>query len=321
MWEVKFYDTKIIYGENSLSYLENIDLKDPIIVTTSSLMNSEVLSKVIKYSKSRKVIGGPSQHTPEEELIQLKGELKGHSEIISLGGGSIIDAVKALMPEFHIAIPTTLSGAEHTAIAGYTKDGIKTSIKTRPPNIIILDPYALKNTPRRLLFTSAFRALDHAIEAIYSKRATLFTDALATQGYKYITQCLRNNDLLKCQIGTWLSSLAFMYAGRGLSHIFGYIFGPKFNIPHGVTSCISLPEAIKFNYPIAGEKLKILEDDVYNRIITLLNELGIRESLSKYVSLEEALKYAKLLKDMVNNSENPREMSYEDAENFIKLLF
>jgi len=183
-------------------------------------MKTELLNTVIKYSRAMRVVLGPSQHTPEEELSRLREELKGNEEItiISLGGGSIIDAVKLLSPKIHIAIPTTLSGAEHTAIAGFTRGSIKVVGKARPPNIVILDPLALSYTPKRLLVTSAFRALDHAIEAYYSTKANLFTDSLAREGYKYLTECLEGEGeegLMKCQVGTWLSSLAVMYAGRG----------------------------------------------------------------------------------------------------------
>jgi len=236
------------FGRGSISILKELGLKDAVIVTTRSLMKTELLDTVIKYSGSMRVVLGPSQHTPEEELSKLKEELKDNSEtIISLGGGSIIDAVKILSPKIHIAIPTTLSGAEHTAIAGFTRGSIKVTEKVRPPDVVILDPLALNYTPKKLLITSAFRALDHAIEAYYSTKANLFTDSLAREGYKYLTECVEREgeeDLVKCQVGAWLSSLAFMYAGRGISHVFGYIFGPRFNIPHGVTSCISLPKAI-----------------------------------------------------------------------------
>ncbi|MEM4912092.1 MAG: iron-containing alcohol dehydrogenase, partial [Metallosphaera sp.] len=270
--------------------------------------------------EAEKVIIGPSQHTPEEELLKLKNEV-GENNVISLGGGSIIDAVKIISPKLHIAIPTTLSGAEHTAIAGFTRASIKVSVKVNPPNIIILDPFVLEYTPKRLLITSAFRALDHAVEAYYSTKANLFTDALAYQGYKYLVECLEVGELFKCQIGTWISALSFMYAGRGLSHVFGYIFGPRFNIPHGVTSCISLPNAIKFNYPVAKKKIESLDNNLHERILGLMKKYGIEERLSKYAELNEALKYSTLLSELVNSSENPRKMSNDDALEFIRSCF
>jgi len=320
MWEIQFYNERVFFGNNSIDKLKEIEIKDPIIVTTKSLINSELISKINEYVKADKIIQGPSQHTPENELKNLENLVNSKSAIC-VGGGSIIDAIKLANPYVHIAIPTTLSGAEHTAIAGFTKEGVKVSSKVRPPDIVILDPEVLKYTPEWLLNSTAFRALDHAIEAIYSTKASPFTDALSIEGYKYMINCLEKKDLLQCQIGVWLSSLAFMYAGRGLSHVFGYIFGPAFNIPHGITSCISLPKAIEFNMEQAKGKLSLLDNDVKGRIIGLRKKVNITEKLSNYTSLENALKFSTLLANLTNNSENPRKISIKDAEMFIKSLF
>jgi len=326
MWEVEFHNVRYFFGRDSISILKELGLKDPVIVTTRSLMKTELLDTVIKYSGASRVVLGPSQHTPEEEFSRLKEELKDNNEtIISLGGGSIIDAVKLLSPKIHIAIPTTLSGAEHTAIAGFTRGNIKVTEKVKPPDVVILDPLALNYTPRRLLVTSAFRALDHAIEAYYSTKANLFTDSLAREGYKYLMECLeredKGEDLIKCQAGTWLSSLAFMYAGRGISHVFGYIFGPRFNIPHGVTSCISLPKSIEFNYQVAKEKIDSLDKNLHDRIMELMRRNNINEKLSNYAKLEDVVNYAELLKEFTNSSENPRKISYDEALEFIKSCY
>jgi len=327
VWEVKFHDVSYLFGRGSISILKELGLKDPVIVTTRSLMKTELLDMVTKYSGALRVVLGPSQHTPEEELAKLKEELKDNSEItiISLGGGSIIDAVKILSPRIHIAIPTTLSGAEHTDSAGFTKGSIKVAEKVRPPNVVILDPLALNYTPKKLLVTSAFRALDHAIEAYYSTKANLFSDSLARESYRYLTECLEGGgegeNLIKCQAGTWLSSLAFMYAGRGISHVFGYIFGPRFNIPHGVTSCISLPKAIEFNYQVAKEKIDSLDKNLRDKIMELMRKNNISERLSNYAKLEDVVNYAELLKEFTNSSENPRKISYDEALEFIKSCY
>jgi maleylacetate reductase len=320
MWNLHIFNADIFFGYGSIDKLKDIELKDPIIVTAKSLVNTELISKISEYTNSKKIMIGPSQHTPEEELKRLE-PLLNSKYVISVGGGSIIDAVKLSNPYHHLAIPTTLSGAEHTGVAGFTKDGIKLSKKVRPPDTVILDPNVFVNTPDWLLYTTAFRALDHAIEAIYSIKASLLTDALSIQGYKYLTKCLEKKDLLQCQIGVLLSSKAFMYAGAGLSHVFGYIFGPAFNIPHGVTSCISLVQAIIFNMPNVRGRLDLLDTDVVGRLNYLMEKLNINEKLSKYASLEDALKMSTLLVNLVNNSENPRKLTKDSAEMFIKSLF
>ncbi|TRM86920.1 alcohol dehydrogenase, partial [Sulfolobus sp. C3] len=274
------------------------------------------------------VIEGPRQHVPESDLNSLYEKLKGYETVIGLGGGSIIDGIKLVTDAFYIAIPTTLSGAEHTRSGGYTVDGVKSSKLGKDADVIILDPRATLETPKWLLVTSGVRSLDHAIEALYSTQSTPFTDTLAIEGYKKLINCLRNleslEDRLNCQIGSWLSSITMRYVKMGMSHMFGYVFGPRFNIPHGVTSCISLPTAVKFNYEIAKHKLKEIEDGepLYISINNFLKEIGVRKRLSEFVpSLEDALKYAKVYSELVNNSGNPLKVDLKMAEDFIKEVY
>jgi alcohol dehydrogenase class IV len=80
----------------------------------------------------------------------------------------------------HIAVPTTLSGAEHTALAGVTDQ--HTHVKgtyTAPalvPRAIVLDPLVTRGTPDWLWAASGMRAVDHAVEGLLSSRAMPFTE-------------------------------------------------------------------------------------------------------------------------------------------------
>ncbi|EHP70343.1 alcohol dehydrogenase, class IV [Metallosphaera yellowstonensis MK1] len=322
MWTLRSQEVTVVYGRGSISTLSQFKGRRVKVVTTKSLMETSLLKDMLKLTGGEQVMG-PSQHTPEDQLVQLREALRDAEVVVSLGGGSIIDAVKISHEGYHVSVPTTLSGAEHTTVAGFTREGTKRSIIRRAPDMVILDPDALRYTPRDLLVTTGVRALDHAVEALYSVRASPYTDALAREGFSILYECLWNlEDLLQCQIGTWLSSQAFMYAGRGLSHIFGYIFGPRFNIPHGVTSCISLAEAIRFNMTFSREKLRSLGgDSLPSRIESLLERWNVRKRLRDYVSLEEALRLGEDLAVANNSSENPTKMDVLEAVEFIKRVY
>ncbi|MEM3292726.1 MAG: iron-containing alcohol dehydrogenase, partial [Saccharolobus sp.] len=271
------------------------------------------------------VIEGPRQHTPEEDVIKLSEKLKEYEVVIGLGGGSIIDGIKITFNGYYIAIPTTFSGAEHTKSGGFTSEGIKKSKIGKEADVIILDPRATLETPKWLLIASGVRAIDHAIEALYSKDATPFTDSLAIEGYKKLIKCLRDLDSLDnrslCQIGVWLSSLTMRYAKMGISHIFGYVFGPRFNIPHGVTSCISLPSAIKLNYNNKLKEIEINDEPLYAFIDRFLKEINARRRLSEFTKLEDALKYAEIFTELVNNSGNPIKIDQNMAKKFIEDVY
>ncbi|MCH4815821.1 MAG: iron-containing alcohol dehydrogenase [Saccharolobus sp.] len=321
MWVAEFNSIKVFYGRNSLSYLNQLGLNQVTIVVTKSLLNSQLLKKMENYVNIKRIIQGPSHHIPEEELNILIKELSIESTVISLGGGSIIDAVKLAFSGYHIAIPTTLSGAEYTYNASFkNKDGFKVSRRVKNPDVIILDPEVLEYTPKSLLITTAVKALDHAVEAYYSNKASPFTDVLSAQGINMMLKCLENNldDLEFCQIASWISSYARKFAGMGISHSFGHVFGPKFNIPHGVTSCISLPEAIRFN---KSEKLSSIYPNLDRRIENILNNLGINERLSKYAKFEDIVELLPKFVEAVNSGSNPKKITMEDAKMFVKNVY
>jgi alcohol dehydrogenase class IV len=326
VYKLEYPTTQVIYGNDALDWLKNVKGKIAV-VTTRSLLKSNILSQILNIINAD-VIEGPRQHTPEEDLQKLRDELKNYNVVIGLGGGSVIDSIKLVFSGYFIAIPTTFSGAEHTSFGGFTSDGIKKVNMGKGADVIILDPRATLETPKWLLLASGVRAIDHAVEALYSRFSTPFTDALAIEGYKKLIKCLANVDVienrLECQIGVWLSSITMRYVKMGISHVFGYVFGPRFNIPHGVTSCISLPSAIKLNYDIAKDKLKEIEfngEPLYDFVEEFLRKIGTRKRLSEFAKLDEALKYAKTFYEMVNDSGNPLRIDLNTAIKFIEEVY
>ncbi|MBB5253629.1 iron-containing alcohol dehydrogenase [Sulfurisphaera ohwakuensis] len=327
MFKLQYPKTQVIYGNDALEWLSGIKSSKVAIVTTRSLLNSKLLLNILSLIKGD-VIEGPRQHTPEEDVDKLARALSNYDTVIGLGGGSIIDGIKITFRGYYIAVPTTFAGAEHTQSGGFTSEGLKKSKIGKDIDVVILDPRATLETPKWLLLASGVRAIDHAIEALYSKDSNPFTDSLAIEGFKKLIRCLKDVDSLEnrglCQIGAWLSSLTMRYVRMGISHVFGYVYGPRYNIPHGITSCISLPHAIKLNYEIAKNKLReieINEAPLYEFMERFLTSLGIRKKLSEYAKLEDALKYVDVFVNLVNNSGNPIKIDIGTAKKFIKEVY
>ncbi|HEY1973589.1 MAG TPA: iron-containing alcohol dehydrogenase [Pseudonocardia sp.] len=237
---------------------------------------------------------GIRQHVPRGDVLATADAARAAAAdcLVSVGGGTPIDAAKAValclatgitrgeqfedyqvrfsypssyhIPEIpgylvpHIAVPTTLSGAEHTALAGVTDE--YTHLKgayTAPalmPRAIVLDPEVTLGTPDWLWAASGMRAVDHAVEGLLSSRAMPFTDGLGTEALRLLATNLAHSaknpdDLMartNCLVASWLSIFGLTNVGIGLSHGIGHQLAAEFDILHGLTSAIMLPLVMEF---------------------------------------------------------------------------
>src|ERR671923_1301507 len=110
------------------------------------------------------------------------------------------------------------------------------------------------------------RAVDHAVERLYSPRHNPLSDTLCQQALRYLFHHLPRathdpQDLdarLHCQLGAWMSILGFASVRTGISHAIGHQLGGHCHVPHGQTSCVMLPHAMEFNLPAAAERLALV---------------------------------------------------------------
>jgi maleylacetate reductase len=161
-----------------------------------------------------------------------------------------------------VAIPTTLSAAEFFHAAGVTD--VQRHVKqmyAHPlavPKAVILDPAATLETPIDLLLSTGMRAVDHAVEGWCSVKRAPIADAANREAMRLLAESLpatrRNPQDLEAraaaQHGMWLSRIATM-AGipYGASHGIGYLLGGGRGVPHGITSCVTLPAVMEWNEP------------------------------------------------------------------------
>jgi alcohol dehydrogenase class IV len=179
-------------------------------------------------------------------------------------------AIHALLGEgiepLHIAIPTTLSVGEYTHVAGVTDESTLVKHAVSDPRVlprtVINDPELTLATPPWLWASTGVRALDHAIEAIYSVRHQPISDALASKAIglleAHLPASLSGTEQLAhrghCQMAAWFSIFGSMNSRFGLSHAMGHQIGPRWGVPHGVTSCITLPHAMRFMAELAPQR-------------------------------------------------------------------
>lgn len=191
-------------GEGSIKQIPDLlkahlaDRPRPIILSTRSLGTTSLLKDIESLLQTCEggfagTFTSIGQHAPVEgikEIVQVVRKQNVNC-IVSLGGGSPIDAAKVVSHFLNkelqeqgshdtpyvpsLAVPTTLSAAEFGSTAGYTlppgtKEGQTTPQKTgiadprSIPKVVVLDPKATIDTPLKLLTATGIRALDHAIE-------------------------------------------------------------------------------------------------------------------------------------------------------------
>jgi alcohol dehydrogenase class IV len=248
-----------------------------------------------------------SQHVPRNDVLSaaLRAREAKADILISLGGGSPVDGTKAvalclsegvttegeldvfrvrgsrgerLAPKYrgqsvpHIALTTTLSAGEFTSGFGVTdetrrvKDGYGAAAFV--PRVVILDPELTVHTPPLLWAATGMRAVDHAVERLYSPSHQPLVDTLCLQALRNLFQHLplstrdgQNLDArLECQLGAWMSIFGAMNVRTGISHAIGHQLGGRCNVPHGQTSCIMLPHAMEFNLPFAADRLSLVAE-------------------------------------------------------------
>ena len=160
----------------------------------------------------------------------------------------------------HIAVPTTISAGEYTQVAGVTDENTRIKEGVGDPRIaaktVINDPLLTLETPDWLWVSTGMRSLDHAVETIYSTRHQLLSDTLASKAIELLDAHLPSSiratgdDRVAhrgfCQLASWFSIFGALNTGFGLSHALGHQIGPKWDVPHGVTSCITLPHVMRF---------------------------------------------------------------------------
>ncbi|KAK5707237.1 hypothetical protein LTR17_020870 [Elasticomyces elasticus] len=247
------------------------------IVTGSSLANKTDLIKAVEELLGSKHHAGTfdkiGQHAPVKQLDEATEKVlkdENIDTIISIGGGSPIDSAKAISYRlnertkgkflYHIAIPTTLSAAECTLGAGYTgEDGKKTGVAhpALAPQVILYDSKFALETPPWLFMSTAMRAMDHAMEIMYHPTTTempcrWMAIFAAGELFKNLPKYKENPKdeevITRLQLAAF-ASLGFLAlnvkGGLGLSHQLGYALGSPYQIPHGITSCLTLGHVVK----------------------------------------------------------------------------
>lgn len=170
----------------------------------------------------------------------------GSDDLVALGGGRVIDAAKAVAAARGgrvAAIPTTLSGAEMTAIhrmpAGHEGlSGVR-------PSLVLADAELMTSLPDGDLRATAMNALAHGADSLYTPRADDASRKNALRGAKLIAESLDapppERDRGALALGALLCAQAIDAAGLSISHVMSQTTVRVCETPHAETNAAILP--------------------------------------------------------------------------------
>ena len=284
----------LYHGKGSIEVLKTLKGKKAMVcVGGGSMKRFGFLDRIVAYLEEAgmevALIEG-IEPDPSVDTVMAGAEKMLEFEpdwIVAVGGGSPIDAAKAMwvkyeypeitfeemckvfgMPELRkkahfVAIPSTSGTAtEVTAfsvITDYTK-GIKYPLADFEitPDIAIVDPDLAETMPQKLVAHTGMDAMTHAVEAYVSTANCDFTDPLALHAIKMV-----KNDLVESYNGDMekrasmhnaqcLAGMAFSNALLGIVHSMAHKTGAAFekygaHIIHGAANAMYLPKVIAFN--------------------------------------------------------------------------
>lgn len=317
--------TKVIFGQETLQYLQTLVQKKIFIVTDPYMVKSGMIDSITKYlaEGSYQIFSDIVPDPPMELVVKGVGEVIANQPdaVVAVGGGSAIDAAKAIMHfsreigklkemQF-IAIPTTSgTGSEVTSFAVITdtQKGIKYPLVSDEliPDIALLEPELVKTVPPAIIADTGMDVLTHALEAYVSTKATDFSDALAEKAvslvFQYLLRSYESSEDMEAKErmhnASCLAGISFNLASLGLNHAIAHNIGGKLHVHHGRTNAILLPHVIEFNSNITGFTPKDYSEAAirYAKIAKLIGVPGSTVRLSVKNLINEITKLMQRMK-------------------------
>ena len=270
------------------------------VVTDKMLIQLGLLNPMLERLKQKGVTTviydgvepNPTIAQIETGLAMLKRE--NCSAILAVGGGSSIDAAKAIgaratnphsvrwmgglfrlifSPLTLYAVPTTAGTGSEVTIAAVVSDPENTrKFAIMDPRLIptaaSLDPQLMVGLPAHITAATGMDALTHAVEAYISRNHFPATDAEALEATRLIMQNLQKvvkdgKDLegrANMALASFKAGVAFTSAGVGYVHAIAHNYGAYYHLPHGLANAIVMPYVLDYSKPECIDRLAKLAE-------------------------------------------------------------
>lgn len=284
--------TRIVFGEGTAATLPDLIRTfgaRPLLVTGSSperIASLASLPSAVTFAVSGE---------PTVELVREGARTAQSADcdvVISIGGGSVIDAGKAIAAVFtnggepldflevvgkgraitapplpFIAVPTTAgTGSEVTrnAVLGSPEHGVKASLRSPMmlPRVAVVDPELTYGLPLAITASTSLDALTQLIEPYVSARANPLADAICVEGITRAATALRSayyngadRDARRdMALASLFGGLALANVGLGVVHGFAAPIGGRWKAPHGALCAALLPHGMAANVAALGAR-------------------------------------------------------------------
>lgn len=299
------FPVPIHYGPGRIAELGAIcrqaAMRRPLIVTDRGSRDLPFVAKALTALQGAGIAGAVFSEVapnPTDRDVSAGAEVfraGGHDGVVALGGGSGMDAAKAVslvalsgrdLLEFDfdspaggtdaagfpplICVPTTAgTGAEteSTAMITDTVRGIKICVwhAAQKPRAAILDPELTLGLPPTLTAWTGCDALVHGIEALSVPQWNPLCDGLALEAirlvHRWLPLAVRDGSDLEARgamlVGSCLAGVSFL-KGLGLVHAISHMVGAVHDTQHGLTNAILLPLVLEYNRDGLGEKTALM---------------------------------------------------------------
>lgn len=280
---------KKIYELNTL--IKQLGFKFPLLIVDYNLkLKNKYLSKFLTSNKFSYVEIYDYSFEPSYEYLNFKlkdfrkkNYFKKIDLVIGIGGGSTIDFAKGIAlllknlgknpisfkgfpvkyntPIPIVAIPSTCgTGSEAAFNASFIHEKTKTklgiNVRENYPVLSILDPYLIKNSPKKVMYSSLSDTLVHIVEGYISTKSTkiskhfskLAFNLFQENVFRVIEGKANFQNLLDLQ---WASSYAMVgmsNSSHGISGALSYYLGTHYRVNHGIAGGFFLRKICKINH-------------------------------------------------------------------------
>jgi 4-hydroxybutyrate dehydrogenase len=296
------YPTRILFGQGVIEDLaaevQALGGKRPLLVTDSGLIKTNIpgrLEKVLKDGGLQPAVFSDVSPNPTGEQVDAGASVFSQHKadsIVAVGGGSPLDAGKAIQIRIHhqeplevyddllggdakitgelpplIAVPTTAgTGSEVSRSAVITVASVDRKVVLFSPRLMpavaVCDPELTYGLPPRITAETGMDALSHNLEAYLSKGYHPMADAIAMLGICMVVDNLPvavadgqdEKARQEMMMASTMGAVAFQ-KGLGVIHSLAHPLSSVAGVSHGLANAIMMPHALRFNAETAPDRV------------------------------------------------------------------